>query len=157
MALFKISKGSKSNLPSNLTEGFCWYTYDDSKFYIDHKDANGTLVRKALNAQDADTLMGMSLDEIKEDIAPKTSTITLLSSAWTNDVEPYSQVVSLSNITANSKVDLQPTVAQLLDLLTYGVVLQAVNEDGVVTVYATGGKPVSNYDIQVSITETEAI
>ena len=34
--------------------------------YIDYKDADGNLVRKALNAQDAETRMGMSLDEIKE-------------------------------------------------------------------------------------------
>lgn len=64
MALFKISKGSKANLPTALTEGFCWYTYDDSKFYIDHKDENGVLVRKALNAQDAETLTGASLTTI---------------------------------------------------------------------------------------------
>ena len=61
MALFKISKGSKSNLPTILTEGFCWYTYDDSKFYIDYKDENGVLVRKALNAQDAESLTGATL------------------------------------------------------------------------------------------------
>lgn len=64
MALFKISKGSKANLPATLTEGFCWYTYDDSKFYIDHKDESGNLVRKALNAQDAETLTGASLSAI---------------------------------------------------------------------------------------------
>lgn len=64
MALFKISKGSKANLPATLTEGFCWYTYDDSKFYIDHKDENGVLVRKALNAHDAETLTGASLSTI---------------------------------------------------------------------------------------------
>lgn len=64
MALFKISKGSKANLPTALTEGFCWYTYDDSKFYIDHKDENGVLVRKALNAQDAETLTGATLETI---------------------------------------------------------------------------------------------
>lgn len=64
MALFKISKGAKSNLPSTLTEGFCWYTYDDSKFYIDYKDENGSLVRKALNAEDAETLSGASLATI---------------------------------------------------------------------------------------------
>lgn len=63
MALFKVSKGSKSNLPTTLTEGYCWYTYDDSKFYIDHKDENGTLVRKALNAQDAETLGLHTADE----------------------------------------------------------------------------------------------
>lgn len=64
MALFKISKGSKSNLPETLTEGYCWYTYDDSKFYIDHKDGTGTLVRKAINAQDATTLAGNTLEEV---------------------------------------------------------------------------------------------
>jgi hypothetical protein len=64
MALFKISKGSRSNLPDTITEGFCWYTYDDSKFYIDHKDEKGVLVRKALNAQDAETLTGASLATI---------------------------------------------------------------------------------------------
>lgn len=58
MALFKISKGSKANLPTTLTEGFCWYTYDDSKFYIDHKDETGTLIRRALNAQEAEKLIG---------------------------------------------------------------------------------------------------
>jgi hypothetical protein len=64
MALFKISKGLKANLPTTLTEGYCWYTYDDSKFYIDHKDENGVLVRKALNARDAETLTGASLATI---------------------------------------------------------------------------------------------
>ena len=64
MALFKISKGLNTNLPTTLTEGYCWYTYDDSKFYIDYKDENGVLVRKALNAEDAETLTGASLATI---------------------------------------------------------------------------------------------
>ena len=64
MALFKISKGLKANLPSTKTEGYCWYTTDDSLFYIDYKDENGTLQRRALNAKDAETLMGASLSTI---------------------------------------------------------------------------------------------
>ena len=64
MALFKVSKGISSNLPSVLTEGHCWYTYDDSKFYIDYKDEDGILRRKSINSQNAETLMGMSYDEI---------------------------------------------------------------------------------------------
>lgn len=64
MALFKISKGLKANLPSKKTEGYCYYTTDDSLFYIDYKDANGTLQRKALNAKDAETLCGASLATI---------------------------------------------------------------------------------------------
>ena len=64
MALFKVSKGLKANLPPTKTEGYCWYTTDDSLFYIDYKDENGTLQRKALNAKDAETLTGASLSTI---------------------------------------------------------------------------------------------
>ena len=64
MALFKVSKGLKANLPSAKTEGYCWYTTDDSLFYIDYKDKNGTLQRKALNAKDSETLTGASLSTI---------------------------------------------------------------------------------------------
>ena len=64
MALFKISKGLKANLPSTKTEGYCWYTTDDSLFYIDYKDESGILQRKALTAKDAETLCGASLATI---------------------------------------------------------------------------------------------
>lgn len=62
MALFKISKGLRANLPAAKVEGNCWWTIDDSKFFIDYKDANGTLQRKALNAQDADTVNGHTVE-----------------------------------------------------------------------------------------------
>ena len=64
MALFKISKGSKNSLPATLTDGYCWYTYDDSKFYIDFKDADGVLQRKALNANEAEKLVGYTIATI---------------------------------------------------------------------------------------------
>ena len=63
MALFKISKGSKNNLPATLTEGYCWYTFEDSMFYIDFKDENGVLTRKALNARNAEMLGSHTADE----------------------------------------------------------------------------------------------
>lgn len=61
MALFKIAKGLKANLPSTKSAGYCWYTIDDSLFYIDYEDENGILQRKALNAKDSETLSGASL------------------------------------------------------------------------------------------------
>lgn len=64
MALFKISKGLKANLPSAKTAGYCWYTIDDSLFYIDYEDENGVVQRQALNAKDAETIMGASLANI---------------------------------------------------------------------------------------------
>lgn len=53
MALFKISRGLSVNLPEEKTEGWCWYTVDDSMFYIDYKDDAGNLKRKPLNAAEA--------------------------------------------------------------------------------------------------------
>lgn len=48
MALFKISKGLAANLPNTYNEGYCYFTTDDGKFYIDtSNDASG---RVALNA-----------------------------------------------------------------------------------------------------------
>ena len=52
MALFKIFKGKKINLPKTYNEGYCYFTEDDGKFYIDTtSEASG---RKCLNANEAD-------------------------------------------------------------------------------------------------------
>lgn len=60
MALFKISGGNnKTALDAKpKEEGHCWYTYGDSKFYIDYKDSSGTVQRQPLNAAVADNLTG---------------------------------------------------------------------------------------------------
>lgn len=57
MALFKISKGSASSLNNQpKTEGYCWFTTDDGKFYIDVSNS----VRQVLNAGHADTAAKLS-------------------------------------------------------------------------------------------------
>ena len=35
MALFKVCRGLSSALPQTITDGYCYYTTDDNKFYID--------------------------------------------------------------------------------------------------------------------------
>jgi phage-related tail fiber protein len=87
MALFKISKGLKANLPSAKTAGHCWYTIDDSLFYIDYEDESGKLQRKALNAKDAETLTGASLSTIlnASDIQIPTSNAVLSALAGKSD------------------------------------------------------------------------
>lgn len=54
MALFKIKKGVKANLPTSYIEGYCYFTTDDGKFYIDTSDAASG--RICLNAGMADRL-----------------------------------------------------------------------------------------------------
>ena len=54
MALFKIKKGIKANLPTSYVEGYCYFTTDDGKFYID--TSNTSDGRICLNAGAADKL-----------------------------------------------------------------------------------------------------
>lgn len=248
MALFKISKGIKANLPPEKTAGHCWYTIDDSLFYIDYEDSDGVVQRKALNASDAETLTGASLATIlnssdleiptskavldkfadytttaeltkqltelgdsKVDVnqgpdnaskiltvgengivtptanivyvgpteptdpnvlvwvntseewegavtlVPRLATISLPAANWTGDAQPYSQAVVIDSVATNSKIDLQPTAHQIVDLQVEEIVLMAENNNGVITVYAIGGIPSFDMTMQVLITEVEVL
>lgn len=80
----------------------------------------------------------------------------LLASEWTGEGNLFSQVVSIDGVTPNSQVDLTPDAQQLLVFYEKDLTLVAENENGVVTVYAIGQKPVNDYAIQVTITEVQA-
>jgi hypothetical protein len=88
---------------------------------------------------------------------PKLTTVSIPASGWGGSVSPYSQVVTVSGVNANSKLDLQPTSAQIAELQDADISLMASNNNGVVTVYAFGGKPSSDYEMQMLITDVEVI
>ena len=90
-----------------------------------------------------------------ESSVPTAKTVTLKADNWLGDTSPYSQVVAIGDVTSRTKVDLQPTVAQLDTLYAMSLGFYAVNEDGVVTVYAVGSKPTQDFVIQVTMTEVE--
>ena len=79
--------------------------------------------------------------------------VQLLASNWIGDASPYSQVIHIDGITEYSQVDLKPNVTQLAVFHDKDLAFVTENDDGVVTVYAIGDKPLDNYTIQVSITE----
>lgn len=205
MALFKIFKGLAENLPSTKTAGYCWYTFDDSKFYIDYEDENGTLQRKALNSQDAETIMGASLADVLSNnsseiptssavvsaieaatevyvgpdmptdpnikvwintaeegtgvvpVLPRVSNITLAADSWTGSSSPYSQVVEINTVTTATKVDLQPTITQMVSLQNDDIALMAENDNGIVTIYSFGGKPSADMTMQVQLMEVSYV
>ena len=69
MALFKPFRGSRASLDAQpLHDGYAYFCTDDGSFHIDYTDADGNLQRKQINAQDAETLCGQSLDEIRAEI-----------------------------------------------------------------------------------------
>lgn len=84
----------------------------------------------------------------------KLSSVTILASEWEDVAESlYSQVVNIEGTTEYSKVDLLPSVEQLAIFHNKDVTFVTENEDGIVTVYAIGEKPLLDYTMQVQITE----
>lgn len=86
-------------------------------------------------------------------LLPRITTVTLPASGWTGSANPYSQVVAVNGVTANSKIDLQPTAQQIVSLQDADIALMAENNAGTVTFYALGGKPSVDYTMQVLLTE----
>ena len=84
---------------------------------------------------------------------PIISEVTLTSSGWVGSESPYSQVVNIEGVTANSQVDLTPSVEPLAIFYQKDLGFVTENDNGVVTVYAIGDKPTNDYTIQVTITE----
>lgn len=82
--------------------------------------------------------------------------VELLADKWVGGENLYSQVVSIAGVTPYSQVDLTPSVEQLAIFHDKDLAFVTENEDGVVTVYAIGDKPLNDYTMQVTIKEVSA-
>lgn len=141
MALWKPFRGSRTSLDTvEKHDGYIYFCTDDGSLFFDFVDAEGNLQRKQVSAYGAGA-------------KPKSATITLLAANWTGDTNPWSQVITIDNITSYSKIDLQPDAYQIVQLQSDEISLMAENNDGIITVYAIGNKPVEDYTMQVLITE----
>ena len=85
--------------------------------------------------------------------AVRIAEVELIAANWVGDASPYSQVVNIPSVTQYSQVDLTPSVEQLAIFHDKDLAFVTENEDGVVTVYAIGDKPLNDYIMQVTIKE----
>ncbi len=86
--------------------------------------------------------------------AVKAGTVSL-SAVWSGE-GPYTQTVAVTGavVTANSRVDLQPSAAQLAALAADGVTALVVeNSGGALTAYALGAAPSASMTVQCSVVE----
>lgn len=90
-------------------------------------------------------------------VLPRVATITLAASGWSGNSAPYSQAVNINTVTSATKIDLQPTVSQIVSLQNDDIALMAENSDGAVTIYSFGGKPSSDMTMQVLLTEVSYV
>lgn len=96
------------------------------------------------------------------DLALYWGTTITLSLSWsgngpfTQTVYPNSYILWTSGITAKSRIDLQPTAAQLTQLITDGVTALTIeNNNGTLTAYALGAAPSTAMTIACTVTEVE--
>ena len=89
--------------------------------------------------------------------APKLTSITMPAASWSGTSNPYSQVVVCNGVNVNSKLDLQPTPAQIVELQDAEISLMLTNNQGTVTAWSIGGKPTKDYTIDVLITEVTIV
>lgn len=92
-------------------------------------------------------------DETARNMKPNAKNITLSAAAWTGE-NPYTQSVTLTGITAQSKVDLQPDATVLAALIDDGVnALYIANNNGSLTAYAVGAAPKADMTVQATVME----
>lgn len=88
---------------------------------------------------------------------PKLTTITIFAENWIENGNLWSQVVTCNGVDVYSKLDLQPTPTQIIELQDAEISLIATNSNGVVTIYAIGDKPQTDMTMQVLITEVSLV
>ena len=122
-------------------------------------DAYGVAVRNGFTGTVEEwlaSLKGEKGDKGDAFYSSRIAYIDLPAANWKGAASPYSQVVNIDGITENSQVDLTPSVEQLAIFHNKDIAFVTENEDGVVTVYCIGQKPVADYTIQATITEVIA-
>lgn len=102
MALFKILKGQSANLPSTYHEGYCYFTTDTKKFYIDISSENDPSSRVELNANIADYAARAYYDENGVNIANN-----YLKTGTNSDLDANEMLItdSQKNVTTRKLVD----------------------------------------------------
>lgn len=90
-------------------------------------------------------------------VLPRISTISLPKASWTGNSAPYYQTVTINTVTPATKIELNPTVAQIVSLQNDDIALMVENDGGIAKVYSFGGKPSSDMTMQVTLMEVSYV
>jgi hypothetical protein len=106
MALWKPFLGTRAALDTvEKHPGYVYWCADDGSLHFDYTDADGNLQRKQISAENAETLCGVSLEELKNKISTQDAVILHEAQAYTdiqiNDVI-ITRIAELERIINNS-------------------------------------------------------
>lgn len=72
---------------------------------------------------------------------------------WKGGTSPYFQIVTIDNISVNSKVELQMSAEQIEALSDQRIAFTCSNKGGIATLYAIGDKPSKTCEFQVTLSD----
>lgn len=123
-----------------------------TKEYVDNA-ASGDMLAATYDPQGTVAAAGGIPDYVSANGSKPKQVYVNLSATWSG-TGPYTQTVTVPGVTANSKIDLQPTAAQLQQLVDDGVLaLYISNNNGVLTATALGAAPTVALTLQCTLTE----
>ena len=121
MALFKISKGNKTNLPTKLTEGYAYFCEDTHEFYIDHHDPqqpdNPEAVLRSLIRADASNIHWHTHTSDNEET--ETSVDSLHIHTIPNQ-EMYDSLAAAGKIISNHLYMIDGPMAPVVQIIEWG-------------------------------------
>lgn len=83
---------------------------------------------------------------------PHLKSVTMPYKSWSGS-GPYTQTLTVSGITANSKIDMQASAATISSIVEGEFSITIKNDNGTITAYAVGKKPAVDLALTLSITE----
>ena len=90
-------------------------------------------------------------------ISAKLTEVTVRAADWKNAVSPFSQVVEVNGVSTTSRVDLYFKEDQIEAMAKKNLALVAVNDSGVITVFAYGSKPTEDITLDAVVLEVTAV
>lgn len=120
-------------------------------------DVSAVPTTRTINGYSLNANVSLTASDVGAASQPDIGSISL-SASWSGAASPYTQTVTVSGatVTANSKVDLQPTAAQIAALIAAGVTgLVIENNNGTLTAYAVGAAT-GAMTVQCTVTEVTA-
>ena len=150
-------KGDKGDTPAIILRydentGALYYDSDGILLDKEYTESQGFASQEDVNTKYA-TLLS-KLNQLASKLLVRTVTINLLATDWIEVSEnKYSQIISVSDATEYSKVDLQLTSEQLEIFYKKDITFVTENDNSVIRVYCIGQKPTNDYSMQATVTE----
>lgn len=118
---------------------------------IQGKSAYEIAVMHGFEGTEEEWLESLKADSLQTN---KIVTVMLLASDWVSvGSNLHLQNITISEATKNSKIDLNPSVAQLAIFHEKDLAFVVENDEGNITVWCIGQKPMGDYEMQATITE----